>query len=55
MVSKIGYNRKNIISHRGKGYLEAHTKESVKELETSRSVDLGLIHRGNFAMYSASY
>ena len=54
MVSEIGYNRKNIISHRGKGYLETHIKEAVKELETSRSVDLGLIHRDNFAMYTAS-
>ena len=54
MVSEIGYNRKNIISHRGKGYLETHIKEAVKELETLKSVDLGLIHRDNFAMYSAS-
>ena len=54
MVSEIGHGRKNIISHRGKGYLETHIKEAVKELETSRSVDLGLIHRDNFAMYTAS-
>jgi len=54
MVSEIGYNRKNIISHRGEGYLETHIKEAVKELETSKTVDLGLIHRDNFAMYTAS-
>ena len=54
MVSEIGYNRKNIISHRGKGYLETHIKETVKQLETSSTVDLGLIHRDNFALYTAS-
>jgi hypothetical protein len=54
MVGEIGHNRKNIISHRGKGYLEAHIKESVKELETGGSVDLGLIHRDNIALYTAS-
>ena len=54
MVSEIGYNRKNIISHRGKGYLETHIKETVKELETSSSADLGLINRDIFALYTAS-
>ena len=54
MVSEIGYNRKSIISHRGQGYLETHIEEAVKELETSRRVDLGLIHRDNLALYTAS-
>ena len=54
MVSEIGYKRKNIISHRGKGYLETHIEDAVKELESGRRVDLGLIHRDNFALYTAS-
>ena len=54
MVSEIGYNRKNIISHRGQGYLETHIEDAVKELETRTHVDLGLIHRDNLALYTAS-
>ena len=54
MVSEIGYKRKNIISHRGQGYLETHIEDAVKELENRRRIDLGLIHRDNFALYSAS-
>ena len=54
MVSEIGYNRKNIIRHRGNGYLETHIKGAVKDLETRSSVDLGLIHRDTFALYTAS-
>ena len=54
MISEIGYNRENIISHRGKGYLETHIEKAVKELEMNTSVDLGLIHRDIFALYTAS-
>ena len=54
MVDEIDHGRKNIIRHRGGGYLERYIEESVVELEHSTSVDLGLIHRDNFALYTAS-
>ncbi len=54
MVDEIGHGRKNIIRHRGNGFLEKHIEERVTELEHSTSVDLGLIHRDNFALYTAS-
>jgi len=54
MVDEIGHGRKNIIRHRGDGYLEKYVEQSVVELEHSASVDLGLIHRDNFALYTAS-
>ena len=54
MVDEIGHGRKNIIRHRGDGYLERYVEQSVIKLENSASVDLGLIHRDNFALYTAS-
>ena len=54
MVDEIGHGRKNIIRHRGDGYLERYVEQSVIQLEQSPSVDLGLIHRDNFALYTAS-
>jgi hypothetical protein len=54
MVDEIGQGRKNIIRHRGDGYLERFIEQSVIELENSTYVDLGLIHRDIFALYTAS-
>ena len=54
MVDEIGHGRKNIIRHRGDGYLERYVEQSVIKLEDSTSVDLGMIHRDNFALYTAS-
>ncbi len=54
MGDEIGHNRSNIIRHRGNGYLERYVEQHVVELEHSTTIDLGLIHRDNFALYTAS-
>ena len=54
MIEEIGHGRSNTIRHRGDGYLEKYIEERVFELEHSASVDLGLIHRDNIALYTAS-
>ena len=54
MIEEIGHDRSNTIRHRGDGYLEKYIEERVTELEHSASVDLGLIHRDNVALYTAS-
>ncbi len=54
MIDEIGHNRSNVIRHRGDGYLEKYIEERVTELEHITSVDLGLIHRDNVALYTAS-
>jgi hypothetical protein len=53
MVDEIGHGRKNVIRHRGNGFLQRYIAERVKELEQGPSVDLGLIHRDNLALYTA--